>query len=77
MVLTMETPRSDVLPFVARVVFLCLGSVVYSGPTRSMLDYFTYVGFPCPELENPLMYYCKIVFLISRNYSHEISVQSN
>ncbi|XP_014216572.1 ATP-binding cassette sub-family G member 5 [Copidosoma floridanum] len=56
-VLTMETPRSDVLPFVARVTLLCLGAVVYSGPTRSMLDYFTYVGFPCPELENPLMYY--------------------
>ncbi|OXU21078.1 hypothetical protein TSAR_015316 [Trichomalopsis sarcophagae] len=55
--LTMETPRSDVLPFVARVTLLCLGAVVYSGPTRSMLDYFTYVGFPCPELENPLMYY--------------------
>ncbi|KAF7995006.1 hypothetical protein HCN44_004478 [Aphidius gifuensis] len=56
-VLTMETPRSDVLPFVSRVTLLCLGAVVYSGPTRSMLDYFAYVGFPCPELENPLMYY--------------------
>lgn len=58
-VLTMETPRSDVLPFVSRVTLLCLGAVVYSGPTRSMLDYFTYIGFPCPELENPLMYYRK------------------
>ncbi|XP_046424268.1 ATP-binding cassette sub-family G member 5 [Neodiprion fabricii] len=56
-VLTMETPRSDVLPFVSRVALLCLGAVVYSGPTRSMLDYFAYIGFPCPELENPLMYY--------------------
>lgn len=56
-VLTMETPRSDVLPFVSRVTLLCLGAVVYSGPTRSMLDYFAYIGFPCPELENPLMYY--------------------
>ncbi|KAL7302797.1 hypothetical protein TKK_0004837 [Trichogramma kaykai] len=55
--LTMETPRSDVLPFVARVTLLCMGGTVYSGPTRSMLDYFTYIGFPCPELENPLMYY--------------------
>ncbi|XP_051172307.1 ATP-binding cassette sub-family G member 5 isoform X2 [Leptopilina boulardi] len=56
-VLTMETPRSDVLPFVSQVTLLCLGTVVYSGPTRSMLDYFTHIGFPCPELENPLMYY--------------------
>lgn len=56
-VLTMETPRSDVLPFVSQVTLLCLGTVVYSGPTRRMLDYFTHIGFPCPELENPLMYY--------------------
>lgn len=65
-VLTMETPRSDVLPFVSRVTLLCLGAVVYSGPTRSMLDYFTYIGFPCPELENPLMYYRK--YRIERRY---------
>jgi len=24
-----------------------------------MLDYFRNIGFPCPELENPLMYYRK------------------
>lgn len=60
-VLTMETPRSDVLPFVSRVALLCLGAVVYSGPTRSMLDYFAYIGFPCPELENPLMYYRELI----------------
>lgn len=69
-VLTMETPRSDVLPFVSRVTLLCLGAVVYSGPTRSMLDYFTYIGFPCPELENPLMYYCK--YLLARQSNPKI-----
>ncbi|PBC30159.1 ATP-binding cassette sub-family G member [Apis cerana cerana] len=37
-VLTMETPRSDVLPFVSRVTLLCLGAVVYSGPTRMCLS---------------------------------------
>lgn len=40
-----------------RALFLCLGGVVYSGGTRAMLEYFHAIGFPCPQLENPLMYY--------------------
>lgn len=55
--LSMEKPRSDVFPFLDRALFLCLGGVVYSGSTRKMLEYFVGIGFPCPELENPLMYY--------------------
>lgn len=58
-ILTMEKPRSDVFPFLERVLYLCLGDVVYTGGTRQMLEYFTAIGFPCPQLENPLMYYCK------------------
>lgn len=58
-ILTMEKPRSDVFPFLERVLYLCLGDVVYMGGTRQMLEYFTAIGFPCPQLENPLMYYRK------------------
>ncbi|XP_064476480.1 ATP-binding cassette sub-family G member 5-like isoform X2 [Ornithodoros turicata] len=56
-VLTMNKPRSDIFPFLDRVAYLCLGELVYAGNTRTMLDYFRSIGFPCPELENPLMYY--------------------
>ncbi|KAL1129276.1 hypothetical protein AAG570_013805 [Ranatra chinensis] len=56
-ILTMEKPRSDVFPFLDRAAFLCLGDILYTGPTRLMLDYFTSIGFPCPRMENPLMYY--------------------
>ncbi|XP_060529155.1 ATP-binding cassette sub-family G member 5 [Cylas formicarius] len=56
-ILTMEKPRSDVFPFLDRVLYLCLGDVVYAGGTRQMLEYFDAIGFPCPQLENPLMYY--------------------
>lgn len=55
--LSLEKPRSDVFPFLDRALFLCLGGVVYSGSTRGMLEYFHSIGFPCPQLENPLMYY--------------------
>lgn len=56
---TIDKPRSDIFPFLDRVTFLCLGDVVYTGSTRMMMEYFSSIGFPCPELENPLMYYCK------------------
>lgn len=54
---TMSKPRSDIFPFLDRVAYLCLGEMVYTGYTRTMLEYFRNIGFPCPELENPLMYY--------------------
>ena len=52
-----EKPRSDIFPFLDRVTYLCMGDVIYTGATRMMLDYFRHLGFPCPELENPLMFY--------------------
>ncbi|OQV15618.1 putative ATP-binding cassette sub-family G member 5 [Hypsibius exemplaris] len=56
-VITLEKPRSDIAPLLDRVTILSLGDVVYTGYTKTMADYFKRIGFPCPELENPLMYY--------------------
>ena len=64
--------RSDIFPFLDRVTYLCLGDVVYTGATRMMLDYFRSIGFPCPELENPLMYYCKKLALDNWTMSRQI-----
>ncbi|XP_044266186.1 ATP-binding cassette sub-family G member 5 [Tribolium madens] len=74
-ILTMEKPRSDVFPFLERVLYLCLGDVVYTGGTRQMLEYFTAIGFPCPQLENPLMYYLCLSTVDRR--SRERFVESN
>ncbi|XP_037093116.1 ATP-binding cassette sub-family G member 5-like [Pollicipes pollicipes] len=74
-VLTMEKPRSDIFPFLDRVTYLCLGDVVYTGSTRMMLDYFRVIGFPCPELENPLMYYLCLSTVDRR--SRERFIESN
>uniref|UniRef100_A0A1Y1MH93 ABC transporter domain-containing protein n=1 Tax=Photinus pyralis TaxID=7054 RepID=A0A1Y1MH93_PHOPY len=74
-ILTMEKPRSDVFPFLERVLYLCLGDVVYMGGTRQMLEYFNAIGFPCPQLENPLMYYLCLSTVDRR--SRERFVESN
>ena len=73
--ITMEKPRSDIFPFLDRVTYLCLGDVVYTGATRMMLDYFRSIGFPCPELENPLMYYLCLSTVDRR--SRERFIESN
>uniref|UniRef100_A0A8D8X0G3 ATP-binding cassette sub-family G member 5 n=1 Tax=Cacopsylla melanoneura TaxID=428564 RepID=A0A8D8X0G3_9HEMI len=73
--LTMEKPRSDVLPFLDRTAYLCLGDLIYAGPTRLMLEYFRSIGFPCPELENPLMYYLCLSTVDRR--SRERFIESN
>lgn len=57
-VITLEKPRSDIAPLLDRVTILSLGDVVYTGYTRTITEYFLHIGFPCPDLENPLMYYC-------------------
>nr|AHK05668.1 ATP-binding cassette transporter sub-family G member 5 isoform X1 [Tigriopus japonicus] len=74
-ILTIEKPRSDIFPFLDRATYLCLGDVVYTGPTRMMLEYFRSIGFPCPELENPLMYYLCLSTVDRR--SRERFVESN
>ncbi|KAL0277043.1 UNVERIFIED_CONTAM: hypothetical protein PYX00_004464 [Menopon gallinae] len=74
-ILTMEKPRSDVFPFLDRVTYLCLGDIVYTGATQFMLDYFRNMGFPCPELENPLMYYLCLSTVDRR--SRERFIESN
>jgi ABC-type multidrug transport system ATPase subunit len=80
-VLTMDKPRSDIFPFLDRVTYLCLGDVVYTGSTRMMMDYFRSIGFPCPELENPLMYYRMYTFFarlrIPIIYFNQILTQKN
>ncbi|GAU95911.1 hypothetical protein RvY_07437-2 [Ramazzottius varieornatus] len=57
LVITLEKPRSDIVALLDRVTILSLGDVVYTGYTKTMVDYFSRIGFPCPLLENPLMYY--------------------
>lgn len=66
--LTIDKPRSDIFPFIDRITYLCLGDVLYTGSTTMMMEYFSSIGFPCPETENPLMYYrkCVLVWLRSR-----------
>ena len=40
-------------------MLLSQGDVVYYGKAHQMVDYFTGLGYPCPEFTNPCDYYGK------------------
>lgn len=52
------------------------GDTVYAGGTRQMLEYFDAIEFPCPQLENPLMYYCKFLHLINKNRTKYLQINA-
>ena len=49
--------RSNIFELFDLVLLLSGGCVVYFGKAQHMVDYFTRLGFPCPELTNPCDYY--------------------
>ena len=40
-------------------MLLANGSVVYYGPANQAVNYFTSIGYPCPEFTNPSDYFSK------------------
>lgn len=51
---TIHQPRSDLFAQFGSVLLLAKGGrVAYDGDAKSMVEYFSQLGFPCPDLTNP------------------------
>ncbi|GFO03833.1 ATP-binding cassette sub-family g member 8-like [Plakobranchus ocellatus] len=55
--MSIHQPRFDIFSMIDSLMILSSGSVVYDGPANQMVDYFTSLGFPCPEHTNPCDFY--------------------
>ncbi|XP_076463935.1 ATP-binding cassette sub-family G member 8-like [Babylonia areolata] len=55
--MSIHQPRSNIFELFDLVMLLSRGRVVYFGQARDMVDYFTRLEFPCPQLTNPCDYY--------------------
>ncbi|XP_055956929.1 ATP-binding cassette sub-family G member 8 [Patella vulgata] len=55
--LSIHQPRTDIFELFDLVLVLSAGKTVYFGEAKLMVDYFTTLGFPCPELTNPSDFY--------------------
>ncbi|KAJ3077766.1 ATP-binding cassette sub- G member 1, partial [Quaeritorhiza haematococci] len=52
-VATIHQPSSDVFHMFDDLIVLADGRIIYQGPTSNMIDYFSQVGYQCPQFTNP------------------------
>nr|CDJ97754.1 ATP-binding cassette sub-family G member 5-like [Haemonchus contortus] len=60
---SMGNPRSDLCQVISSLTMLFQGAVLYSGRVKNLPAYFQDVALPCPENENPAMYYLSLTTL--------------
>jgi len=56
-VTTVHQPSSEIFHLVDNLVLLSGGKVVYHGPAKEAVDYFSNLGYPCPRYTNPADYF--------------------
>lgn len=53
LIMSLHQPRSDIFTLFDSITLLARGQVVYSGPTSSVVDYFSKLGFKIKAFTNP------------------------
>ncbi|KDE04252.1 hypothetical protein MVLG_05280 [Microbotryum lychnidis-dioicae p1A1 Lamole] len=71
-VLVLDEPTTDCFKLFDTITLLSRGSVVYSGPQASILDYFNKLGHPLPALANPLDFIIDISSVDTRDVIAEV-----
>ncbi|XP_065851098.1 ABC transporter G family member 32 isoform X2 [Euphorbia lathyris] len=51
-IISLLQPAPETYELFDDVILLCEGQIVYQGPRDSVLDFFSFVGFRCPERKN-------------------------
>ncbi|KAL8617303.1 hypothetical protein ACOMHN_061017 [Nucella lapillus] len=55
--MSIHQPRSNIFELFDLVMLMSRGRVVYFGQAKDLVNYFTSLGYPCPQLTNPSDYY--------------------
>lgn len=62
---TIHQPNSDIFELFDRLVLLARGKIIYFNKASESVDYFTNIGFKCPELSNPCDYFMSMMSIES------------
>ncbi|XP_059165209.1 broad substrate specificity ATP-binding cassette transporter ABCG2-like [Physella acuta] len=60
-ILSIHQPRYTAYGLFDHLLLLSHGHVVYDGPTGDTLDYFSSLGYVCPEHQNPADYFLDVI----------------
>ncbi|KAH9495048.1 ATP-binding cassette sub- G member 8 [Bulinus truncatus] len=72
-IMSIHQPRFDIFNAVDTMMLLSKGSIVYNGPAKDMVGYFTALGYPCPEHMNPCDYYIDLTTVDNTSRDREES----
>ncbi|KAL4483030.1 hypothetical protein ABPG74_019056 [Tetrahymena malaccensis] len=58
---TIHQPSSEIFNAFERLILICRGSIIYQGDSHKALDYFSALGYKCPDYSNPSEYFMKLM----------------
>ncbi|OMJ25166.1 ATP-binding cassette sub-family G member 2 [Smittium culicis] len=70
-------PSTDIFNMFDDVVLLSNGLIVYSGPVDSMVEYFSKIGYPCPNFSNPADFVFTHVLNLTEQETRQASGQNS
>lgn len=62
---TIHQPNSDIFEQFDRLVLLAKGKILYFNEARFSVDYFSSIGFQCPDLSNPADFFMSMMSIES------------
>ncbi|BFZ11827.1 hypothetical protein BsWGS_14867 [Bradybaena similaris] len=72
-IMSIHQPRFDIFNMVDTLMILSRGRIVYNGPGKDIVSYFTALGFPCPAHTNPCDFYIDLATVDATSKDREES----
>eukprot|EP01103_Thecamoeba_quadrilineata_P018866 TRINITY_DN7420_c0_g1_i1.p1 TRINITY_DN7420_c0_g1~~TRINITY_DN7420_c0_g1_i1.p1 ORF type:complete len:656 (-),score=111.76 TRINITY_DN7420_c0_g1_i1:206-2122(-) len=58
---TIHQPRADIFTLFDKLLLMANGEVIYFGPPKAAIGYFSSLGHPCPKRMNPADYFIDVI----------------
>ncbi|XP_059144004.1 ATP-binding cassette sub-family G member 5-like [Physella acuta] len=70
-IMSIHQPRSDIFNLLDKVAILTVGQLAFLGRPNQIVPYFTNIGYPCPNNQNPCDVYIDVTSVDRRTPSQE------